>query len=121
MDSIIRIENLTFEYKKGEETEPVRALDNVNLNIERGSLPDGLSGCCRYGFSDFGSKRLRFSYRIPALFVKLRSCSIQKVYIIKGKKSRERMQVGMYGRLNLSSAKIRLWSDHDSIPKVMDG
>ena len=38
MDSIIRIENLTFEYKKGEETEPVRALDNVNLNIERGSF-----------------------------------------------------------------------------------
>jgi len=38
MDSIIRIENLIFEYKKGEETEPVRALDNVNLNIERGSF-----------------------------------------------------------------------------------
>ena len=38
MDSIIRIENLTFEYKKGEETEPVRALDNINLNIERGSF-----------------------------------------------------------------------------------
>ena len=38
MDSIIRIENLTFEYKKGEETDPVRALDNINLNIERGSF-----------------------------------------------------------------------------------
>lgn len=38
MDSIIRIENLIFEYKKGEETEPVRALDNINLNIERGSF-----------------------------------------------------------------------------------
>lgn len=38
MDSIIRIENLTFEYRKDETDEPVRALKNINIDIERGSF-----------------------------------------------------------------------------------
>ena len=38
MDNIITIENLTFEYMRGEESEPVRAISNLNLEIERGSF-----------------------------------------------------------------------------------
>ncbi|MGN0735260.1 MAG: energy-coupling factor transporter ATPase [Anaerovoracaceae bacterium] len=38
MDNIITIENLIFEYTRGEESQPVRAIDNLNLEIERGSF-----------------------------------------------------------------------------------
>ena len=38
MDNIITIENLTFEYMRGEESQPVRAISNLNLEIERGSF-----------------------------------------------------------------------------------
>ncbi len=38
MKNIIRIENLTFEYMRGEEEEPVRAISNLNLNLETGSF-----------------------------------------------------------------------------------
>lgn len=61
MDSIIRIENLIFEYKKGEETEPVRALDNINLNIERGSFTAILG--------KNGSGKSTFAKNLNGLFV----------------------------------------------------
>ena len=38
MDNIITIENLIFEYNKGDESHPVRAIDNLNLQVERGSF-----------------------------------------------------------------------------------
>lgn len=38
MDNIITIENLTFEYMRGEESQSVRAISNLNLEIERGSF-----------------------------------------------------------------------------------
>ena len=38
MDSIIKIENLIFEYKKDDESEAHRAIDDVRLEIERGSF-----------------------------------------------------------------------------------
>ncbi len=38
MDNIITIENLIFEYTRGDESQPVRAIDNLNLQIERGSF-----------------------------------------------------------------------------------
>ena len=38
MDKIITIENLIFEYTRGDESQPVRAIDNLNLEIERGSF-----------------------------------------------------------------------------------
>ena len=38
MDNIITIENLLFEYTRGDESQPVRAIDNLNLEIERGSF-----------------------------------------------------------------------------------
>ena len=38
MDPIIRIENLIFEYQKDENEVPKRALNNINLQIERGSF-----------------------------------------------------------------------------------
>ena len=38
MENIIRIENLIFEYMTGEDDEKVRAIDDVSLNIERGSF-----------------------------------------------------------------------------------
>lgn len=38
MDSIIKIENLIFEYHKEDSSQPVKALNNINLEIERGSF-----------------------------------------------------------------------------------
>lgn len=38
MDSIIRIENLIFEYKKSDEGDVVRAINNISLSIEKGSF-----------------------------------------------------------------------------------
>ena len=38
MDNIITIENLTFEYTRGEESDPVKDIDNISLEIERGSF-----------------------------------------------------------------------------------
>ena len=38
MDNIITIENLIFEYIRGDESRPVRAIENLSLNIERGSF-----------------------------------------------------------------------------------
>lgn len=38
MENIIRIENLIFEYIGDEEKEPVRAIDSVSLDIEKGSF-----------------------------------------------------------------------------------
>ena len=38
MDNIITIENLIFEYTRGDESQPVMAIDNLNLEIERGSF-----------------------------------------------------------------------------------
>ena len=38
METIIRIKNLIFEYKREEELEVVRAIDNVSLEIPRGSF-----------------------------------------------------------------------------------
>lgn len=37
-ENIIKIENLSFDYKRGTDQETVRALDSVNLNIEKGSF-----------------------------------------------------------------------------------
>jgi len=38
MDNIIEIDNLIFEYKRDEDREVIRAVDQVSLNIERGSF-----------------------------------------------------------------------------------
>lgn len=38
MEKIIRIENLIFEYTQGEEEEPVRAINEISLEIEKGSF-----------------------------------------------------------------------------------
>ena len=38
MDSIIRIENLIFEYKKSEDGEAVRAINDISLSVEKGSF-----------------------------------------------------------------------------------
>jgi len=38
MEDIIRIENLVFEYLAGEEEQPIRAIDDVSLHIEKGSF-----------------------------------------------------------------------------------
>ncbi|MDD3168839.1 MAG: energy-coupling factor transporter ATPase [Eubacteriales bacterium] len=38
MDDIIRIEDLVFEYKREDQLEPVRAVNDVSLEIERGSF-----------------------------------------------------------------------------------
>ncbi len=38
MHSIIRIENLIFEYKKSDEGDVVRAINNISLSIEKGSF-----------------------------------------------------------------------------------
>jgi len=38
MENIIRIENLIFEYNHGEDEPALRAIDNVSLNIEKGSF-----------------------------------------------------------------------------------
>ena len=38
MESIIRIEDLVFEYKREEQLEPVHAVDHVSLEIEKGSF-----------------------------------------------------------------------------------
>ena len=38
MENIIRIENLIFEYSHGEDEPALRAIDNVSLNIEKGSF-----------------------------------------------------------------------------------
>ena len=38
MDNIIKIDNLIFEYKRDEDQEVIRAVDQVSLNIERGSF-----------------------------------------------------------------------------------
>ncbi|HML36987.1 MAG TPA: energy-coupling factor transporter ATPase [Bacillota bacterium] len=38
MESIIRIDDLVFEYKREDQLEPVRAVDRVSLEIERGSF-----------------------------------------------------------------------------------
>lgn len=38
MSNIIQIENLTFEYPREEDQEPVRAIDNLTLEIEEGSF-----------------------------------------------------------------------------------
>ncbi len=38
MDSIIRIERLTFEYKREDSPEAARAIDDLSLEIERGSF-----------------------------------------------------------------------------------
>lgn len=38
MEKIIRIENLTFEYTRGEEEPPVQAIKGMSLDIERGSF-----------------------------------------------------------------------------------
>ena len=38
MDNIITIENLIFEYTRGDESQPIKAIDNLNLEIERGSF-----------------------------------------------------------------------------------
>ena len=38
MDSIIKIENLIFEYRKEEEEQPVKALNNISLEVEKGSF-----------------------------------------------------------------------------------
>lgn len=38
MEQMIRIENLTFEYMAGEDEAPVRAIDDVSLNVEKGSF-----------------------------------------------------------------------------------
>ena len=37
-DNIIKIENLVFEYKRDEESPAVKAIDNVSLEVERGSF-----------------------------------------------------------------------------------
>ena len=38
MDSIIKIENLIFEYRKEEEEQPVKAINNIRLEVEKGSF-----------------------------------------------------------------------------------
>ena len=38
MDNIITIKNLIFEYTRGDESQPMRAIENLSLNIERGSF-----------------------------------------------------------------------------------
>lgn len=38
MESIIKIQNLIFEYETDEGEKPIRALDDINLEIERGSF-----------------------------------------------------------------------------------
>ena len=38
MEPIIKIDNLIFEYKKAEEDKPVRAIDDISLQIEKGSF-----------------------------------------------------------------------------------
>lgn len=38
MENIIKIENLTFEYAQGEEETPVKAINEVSLEIEKGSF-----------------------------------------------------------------------------------
>ena len=38
MDNIIRIEDLVFEYKREDQLEPVHAVNDVNLEIERGTF-----------------------------------------------------------------------------------
>ncbi|HKK95807.1 MAG TPA: energy-coupling factor transporter ATPase [Anaerovoracaceae bacterium] len=38
MENIIEIENLIFEYPQGENQEPVRAINGINLEIEKGSF-----------------------------------------------------------------------------------
>lgn len=38
MEKMIRIENLIFEYTQGEDETPVRAIDDISLEIERGSF-----------------------------------------------------------------------------------
>ena len=38
MDSIVRIENVVFNYQRDENEEPVKALKNISLDIERGSF-----------------------------------------------------------------------------------
>ena len=38
MDSIIKIENLIFEYRKEEEEQPVKAINNISLEVENGSF-----------------------------------------------------------------------------------
>lgn len=38
MDSIIRVENLEFEYLREEDSQPVQAIKGVSLDIERGSF-----------------------------------------------------------------------------------
>lgn len=38
MEPIIKIDNLIFEYKKAEEDQPVRAIDDISLEIEKGSF-----------------------------------------------------------------------------------
>ena len=38
MDNIITIENLIFESTRGDESQPMRAIENLSLNIERGSF-----------------------------------------------------------------------------------
>ena len=42
MDSIIRIENLIFEYKKSEDGEAVRAINDISLSVEKGSFTASL-------------------------------------------------------------------------------
>ena len=38
MDNIITIKNLIFEYTRGDESQPMRAIENLSLNIGRGSF-----------------------------------------------------------------------------------
>ena len=38
MDSIIKIENLIFEYRKEEEEQPIKAINNISLEVEKGSF-----------------------------------------------------------------------------------
>ncbi len=38
MDKVITVENLTFEYTRGENEEPVKALDGVSFEIDKGSF-----------------------------------------------------------------------------------
>ena len=38
MDSIIKIQNLIYEYPQEEGKEPIRAINDISLEIERGSF-----------------------------------------------------------------------------------
>lgn len=38
MDKVITVDNLTFEYTRGEKEEPVKALDGVSFEIDKGSF-----------------------------------------------------------------------------------